>query len=88
MQMGAAPGGVNYFNTFGTLSSLDDVPKDLVEAARAISPKFLSAPTEDYGPSLSSLENYAKNHTPAPVPSGWVPPQPPPTPISLRKPTA
>lgn len=88
MQMGAAPGGVNYFNTFGTLSSLDDVPKDLVEAARAISPKFLSAPTEDYGPSLSSLENYAKNHTPAPVPPGWVPPQPPPTPISLRKPTA
>ncbi len=38
MMMGGAPGGVNYFNTFGTMASLDDLPKDLVEAARAVSP--------------------------------------------------
>jgi hypothetical protein len=80
MEMGGARGNINYFNTFGTLSGLDALPKDLVEAAREISPKFLSAPTEDYGPSLSSLENYALTHTPAQVPVGWTPPAPPPAP--------
>ncbi len=77
MLMGQAPGNINYFNTFATLNSIDDLPADLVEAARAVSPKFLSAPTTDYGPSLSSLENYAREQTPAPVPPGWTPPQPP-----------
>jgi hypothetical protein len=81
MLMGAAPGNVNYFNTFATLSGLKDLPQDLVEAARDISPKFLSAPTEDYGPSLSSLENYSRFEKPAPVPAGWTPPQPPPAPV-------
>lgn len=78
MLMGQAPGGVNYFNTFATVKSLNDLPPDLVEAARAMDPKWLHAPTEDYGPSLSSLENYAREQTPAPVPAGWTPPQPPP----------
>ena len=77
MQMGQAPGNVNYFNTFATVPSLDALPRDLVEAARAVSPKFLSAPTEDYGPSLSSLEHYALEHMPAPVPPGWATPEPP-----------
>jgi hypothetical protein len=80
MQMGGGPGHVNFFNTFGTLQSIDDLPKDLVEAARAVSPKFLSAPTTEYGPSLSSLENYALTEKPAPVPPGWTAPQPPPQP--------
>jgi hypothetical protein len=84
MQMGAAPGHVTFFNTFGTLSGIDALPADLVAAAREISPKFLSAPTEDYGPSLSSLENYAKTETPAPVPVGWVVPMPPPAPGPLK----
>ena len=51
---------------------------DLVAAARARGDKWFSAPLEDYGPSLSSLENYAREQTPAPVPAGWTPPQPPP----------
>ena len=29
--------------------------------------KFLTAPDSDYGPSLSSLENYAKTQKPAPA---------------------
>ena len=29
-------------------------------------PHMLSAPTEDYGPSISSLEYFAKEQTPAP----------------------
>ncbi|NIJ08502.1 hypothetical protein FHS31_002119 [Sphingomonas vulcanisoli] len=77
MLMGQAPGNISYFTNFATLKSIADLPADLVAAARAVSPKYLSAPTEDYGPSLSSLENYAKTQKPAPVPAGWTPPQPP-----------
>jgi hypothetical protein len=80
MQMGQAPGNVNYFNTFATVAGLHELPSDLVEAAREISPKFLTAPTTDYGPSLSSLENYALHEKPAPVPPGWKTPEPPPPP--------
>jgi hypothetical protein len=29
-------------------------------------PQFLSAPTEDYGPSISSLEIFARTQEPAP----------------------
>ena len=52
-----------------------------LEAARKIDPGYLTAPTEDYGPSLSSLENYKKTQKPAPVPPGWTPPQPPAAPM-------
>ena len=88
MQMGGGHGNVTFFNTFGTLKGIEDLPKDLVEAARAIDPKFLSAPTTEYGPSLSSLENYALTEKPAPVPPGWTPPEPPPAPASLARPPA
>ena len=77
MLMGQAPGHISYFTNFATMGSIAELPADLVAAARAVSPKYLSAPTEDYGPSLSSLENYAKTQKPAPVPPGWTPPQPP-----------
>ncbi|HNR23699.1 MAG TPA: hypothetical protein PKL49_11840, partial [Steroidobacteraceae bacterium] len=43
-------------------------------------PLMLSAPTEDNLPNESSLEAYAKEQQPAPVPPGWQPPQPPPPP--------
>ncbi len=78
MLMGQAPGSINYFTTFATLpGGIKDLPADLVAAARAMDEKWLHAPTEDYGPSLSSLENYAREQKPAPVPAGWSPPQPP-----------
>lgn len=81
MLMGQAEGHINYFSTFATLpGGIAELPADIVAAAKAIDPKFLSAPTEDYGPSLSSLENYMKTETPATVPAGWQPPQPPPAP--------
>ena len=83
MQMAGGHGHTTYFDTFTTLSGIDALPKDLVEAAREVSPKFLSAPTEDYGPSLSSLENYMRTEKPAPVPPGFKPPEPPPTPTAL-----
>ncbi|MEJ6009762.1 DUF1838 family protein [Novosphingobium aquae] len=82
MLMGQAPGHVNYFTNFQTIpNGVAGLPADLVAAARKYGDKWLSAPTEDYGPSLSSLENYAREQKPAPVPEGWTPPQPP----SLKK---
>lgn len=78
MLMGQAPGLINYFCHFYTMpNGIADLPADLVAAASAIDPGYLEAPTEDYGPSLSSLENYKLTQTPAPVPTGWEPPQPP-----------
>jgi hypothetical protein len=78
MLMGQAPGHVSYFTHFQTIpDGIKGLPADLVAAARAMDEKWLHAPTEDYGPSLSSLENYARFEKPAPVPAGWSPPQPP-----------
>jgi Protein of unknown function (DUF1838) len=78
MLMGTAPGHVSYFTNFQTIDNgAAGLPADLVAAARAMDEKWLHAPTEDYGPSLSSLENYARQQKPAPVPAGWTPPQPP-----------
>lgn len=82
MLMGEAPGFISYFASFGTMTDgIKGLPADLVEAARKIDPGYLTAPTEDYGPSLSSLENYKKTQKPAPVPPGWTPPQPPAAPV-------
>jgi len=78
MLMGQAPGHMNYFTHFSTIpNGIAGLPKDLVAAARAMDEKWLHAPETDYGPSLSSLENYAREQKPAPVPAGWAPPQPP-----------
>jgi len=67
MLMGQAPGHIVYQCFMGDVKSLDVLPNDLIAAAEAIDPKYLEAPTEDYGPSLSSLENYAREQIPAPV---------------------
>lgn len=77
MLMGQAPGCITYSCAIATRTGLDSLPKDLVAAAREMDPKWLSAPDSDYGPSLSSLERYALEQHPAPVPAGWKPPQPP-----------
>lgn len=85
MLMGQASGHINYFTHFQTIPEGEKgLPADLVAAARAMGEKWLHAPTEDYGPSLSSLENYAREQKPAPVPAGWSPPQPPAAPTSLK----
>lgn len=66
MLMGQTPGHILYSTYMGAVDSLDDLPEDLVLAAEAIDPKYLEAPTEVYGPSLSSLERYALEQEPAP----------------------
>jgi hypothetical protein len=67
MLMGQTDGHIVYQSYMGTVDSLDLLPEDLVAAAEAIDPKYLEAPTEVYGPSLSSLERYAIEQTPAPA---------------------
>ena len=67
MLMGQTPGHVLYTCYTGSMDSLDDLPRDLIDAAEKLDPKFLEAPTEVYGPSLSSMENYALTQKPAPV---------------------
>ena len=63
--MDQAPGHCMYVCDMGAWDHWDYVPQNIIDAAKAIDPKFLSAPTEDYGPSLSSLEWYARQQTPA-----------------------
>lgn len=66
MLMDQGPGHCVYVCEMGNYDTFDVVPQNILDAARNIDEKFLSAPTEDYGPSLSSLEHYALEQTPAP----------------------
>ena len=67
MLMGDEPGHVLYASSMFGSSSRDIIPQKCQEFSEANRPGFLSAPTEDYGPSISSLEYYAKEQTPQPV---------------------
>jgi hypothetical protein len=66
MLMDGAPGHCLYMCDMGTTGGFDIVADDVLERAEALDPKWLEAPTEDYGPSLSSLETYRLTETPAP----------------------
>jgi hypothetical protein len=66
MLMDQAPGHVLYACDMGASDNFDIVAKDVLERARKLDPKWLEAPREDSGPSLSSLENFAITETPAP----------------------
>jgi len=67
MLMDQSPGHVLYVCDMGGFDSFDQVPQDVLRRAEAMDPKWLVAPREDYGPSLSSLENYALTEKPAPA---------------------
>jgi hypothetical protein len=84
MLMGQAEGHILYVGDMAGYRTMDYLPQDLLDYCRKNAPKFLEAPTEDYGPSLSSIENFARNEKPAPVdpkvtvaPPGSLPPTPP-----------
>ncbi|HWU03293.1 MAG TPA: DUF1838 family protein [Novosphingobium sp.] len=78
MMMGQAEGNLNYFTYFQTVpNGVAGLPADLVAKARAMGDKWLTAPETDYGPSLSSLENYAHQQKPSAVPAGWTQPATP-----------
>lgn len=67
--MGTRPGHAFYMVDFTGNDTPDHMSKDLREWVDSTPEraKFLTAPDSDYGPSLSSLENYAKTEKPAPV---------------------
>src|SRR5690606_26198172 len=62
--MGQAPGHCMYAATMVNLESVDKLPKHVREYAEKNCPHMLTAPTEDYGPSHSSLEHYSRQQTP------------------------
>lgn len=67
MLMGQTPGHCLYAGTMIKSDTLDIVPANIIKYAEDNYPGITSAPTEDYGPSHSSLEYYAREQTPAPV---------------------
>ncbi|MEZ5563443.1 MAG: DUF1838 family protein [Gammaproteobacteria bacterium] len=67
MLMGQAPGHCMYTSTMVGFDSADKLPKHVREYAEKNCPHMLNAPTEDYGPSHSSLEHYAREQKPAPA---------------------
>lgn len=66
MLMDQAPGHMLYVGTMLSRTSLDGVPPDVLERVRQRYPQYLTAPTVWEEPSLSSLEHYAREQTPAP----------------------
>ena len=68
MLMGQQPGHCQYAAFMGTCDHPGDVlSRSAVDYAEKNYAKYFEAPTEFTGPSLSSLENYAREQTPAPV---------------------
>lgn len=68
MLLGDKPGNVLYVGNMTAYDSLKYIPDDIIKYTEQHLPKFLRAPDKDYGPSLSSLENYAREQQPAPLP--------------------
>ncbi len=66
MLLGTKPGNVLYVGNMAAYDSLKYIPDDMIKYCEKNLPKFLEAPDKDYGPSLSSLENYAREQKPAP----------------------
>jgi len=65
MLMDQAPGHIIYTGTMAARETLDLYPKDVLARVRERYPKYLVAPEAVEGPSLSSLERYAHDQTPA-----------------------
>ena len=66
MLMGQTPGHVLYNGSMVGGSTTDIISPQALEYAKEHYPQFLEAPTEDYGPSHSSLEIYAATQEPKP----------------------
>lgn len=67
MLMGQTPGHIVYAGTFSTVAGLHVVPARVAERVRSRFPSYAVAPERWVDPSLSSLENYARTQTPAPL---------------------
>jgi hypothetical protein len=67
MLMGQTPGHCMYASTMTGFDTIEKLPKYVVDYAMKHKPDMLKAPTEDYGPSHSSLEHYSRQQKPAPA---------------------
>ena len=67
MLMGQEPGHCVYVGVMTAAPTADIIPQHVRDFTDERYPGLYSAPTEDYGPSISSLEHYARNETPAPA---------------------
>jgi len=65
MLMDQAPGHILYAGSMTARQNLDFFPKDVLERVRERHAKYLVAPEKVEGASLSSLERYALEQTPA-----------------------
>jgi hypothetical protein len=65
MLMGQTDGHCLYISTMTKSDNADIVPEHVRKFSESQRPGMLQAPTEDYGPSISSLEYFAKEQTPA-----------------------
>jgi hypothetical protein len=66
MLMGPEPGHCLYDGMFSSQETLDFYKPAVLARVRERYPQYLEAPTKWYGPSLSSLEHYAREQQPAP----------------------
>lgn len=77
MLMGPTPGHCQYYTFMGGVDSLAKVNQNTLDYVAEKYPKYLKAPAEWEEPSLSSLEWYARERKPVPVPEGESIPQAP-----------
>ena len=68
MLMDQAPGHIVYQTHMGAWDEIEMIPQHILDYAEKMDPKWLEAPKEWVEPSLSSLENYAREQTPAAPP--------------------
>ena len=66
MLMGQTPGHCLYMSTMLKSDNIEIIPEHVRKFSEERYPGMLSAPKEDYGPSISSLEYYSREQTPAP----------------------
>lgn len=67
LYMDQAEGHMSYVCTMGAYDTMDVVSPQVLEYAKKHYPKYFNAPDKFEEPSLSSLERYALEQTPAPV---------------------
>lgn len=65
MLMDQAPGHIVYLGNMAARRTMDLHPKDVIQRVRDRYPRYLTAPETWEEPSLSSLEHYAREQTPA-----------------------
>jgi hypothetical protein len=77
MLMGPTKGHCVYNTFMGSVNDINKIDRKTLDYVEKYHPKYLQAPDKWEEPSLSSLEWYARERTPAPVPAGQPIPQAP-----------